>query len=84
MCMGPTYVSCNPAIQDSGRLTVVEYVKIYKRVLMGTSNREHEECSRNILEYKDSCKYIPMIFLLYSWGSLFGVPIRTLLPEFIA
>ena len=26
------------------------------------------------MEYKDPGRYIPFIFLLYSWGSLFGVP----------
>ena len=43
---------------------------------MGTPNREPQEYSRNLVEYKDPGKYIPIIFLLYSWGSLFGVPIR--------
>ena len=28
------------------------------------------------MEYKDPGRYIPIIYLLYSWGSLFGVPIR--------
>ena len=26
------------------------------------------------MEYKDPGRYILIIFLLYSWGSLFGVP----------
>ena len=26
------------------------------------------------MEYKDPGRYIPIIFLLHSWGSLFGVP----------
>ena len=43
---------------------------------METPNREPQEYSRNIMEYKDPGRYIPIIFLLYSWGSLFGVPIR--------
>ena len=43
---------------------------------METPNREPQEYSRNLTEYKDPGKYIPIIFLLYSWGSLFGVPIR--------
>ena len=43
---------------------------------MGTPNREPQEYSRNLIEYKDPGRYIPIIFLLYSWGSLFGVPIR--------
>ena len=30
----------------------------------------------NIMEYKDPGKYIPIIYLLYSWGSRFGVPSR--------
>ena len=33
-----------------------------------------QEYNRNIMEYKDPGRYIPIIFLLYSWGSLFGVP----------
>ena len=26
------------------------------------------------MEYKDPGRYVPIIYLLYSWGSLFGVP----------
>ena len=44
--------------------------------LLGTPNREPQEYSRNIMEYKDLGRYIPIIYLLYSWGSRFGVPIR--------
>ena len=40
---------------------------------MGTPDRETQEYSRNIIESKDPGKYIPVIFLIYSWGSLFGV-----------
>ena len=50
---------------------------------MGTPKREPQEYSRNriepqeysrsIIEYKDTGRYIPTIFLLHSWGSLFGV-----------
>ena len=39
---------------------------------MGTPNREPREYSRNI--NKDTGKYIPIVILLYSWGSLFGAP----------
>ena len=28
------------------------------------------------MEYKDPGRYIPVIYLLYSWGSRFGVPSR--------
>ena len=45
---------------------------------MGTPNREPQERSKNIIEYKDLGRYIPIIILLHSWGSLFGVPIRLL------
>ena len=48
---------------------------------MGTPapNREHQAYSRNILEYEEPERYISLIiFLPYSWGSLSGVPIRTL------
>ena len=38
-----------------------------KGTLMGTY-------SRNIIEYTDRGRYIPILFLLYSLGSLFGVP----------
>ena len=40
---------------------------------MGTPNREPREYSRNIVESKDPGSYIPIIFLLYSWGFPFGV-----------
>ena len=45
-----------------------------KGTLLGTPNREPQEDSRNIIGI-----YLPgslcfIIFLLYSWGSLFGVP----------
>ena len=48
----------------------------FKGTLLGTPNREPQEDSRNIMEYKEPGKYIPIIYLLYSWGSLFGVPSR--------
>ena len=41
---------------------------------MGTPNREPQEYSRSITEHKDPGKYLPIISLLYSCGSLFGVP----------
>ena len=28
------------------------------------------------MEYKDPGRYIPIMYLLYSWGSRFGVPIE--------
>ena len=48
---------------------------VFKRkgTLLGTPHRAPQEHSRNITEYKDPGGYIPIIFLLYSWGSLFGV-----------
>ena len=45
---------------------------------MGTPKREPQEYSRNIIEYKDPDGYIPILFLLYSWGSLFGFPLKSL------
>ena len=48
---------------------------------MGTPNREPQEYSRNMMEYEDPGKYIPIIFLLYSWGSLFGGPIKVPLDK---
>ena len=49
---------------------------VNKWTLLGTPNREPQEYTRNIMEYKDPGRYIPIIYLLYSWGSLFGVPSR--------
>ena len=43
---------------------------------LGTPNREPQEYSRNIMEYKDPGRYIPIIYLLYSWGSRFVVASR--------
>ena len=42
--------------------------------LLGTPNREPQEYSRSIKEYKDPGRYIPIVFLLHSWSSLFGFP----------
>ena len=55
---------------------------IVKRVPMGTPNREPQEYSRNIMECKDPGRYIHIIFLLYSWGSLFEVSIQV--PSIVA
>ena len=49
---------------------------ILKGTLMGSPNREPQEYSRNKTEHKDPGRYIPIMFLLYSWGSLSGVPIK--------
>ena len=35
------------------------------------------------MEYKDPGRYVPIIYLLYSWGSRFGVPSRVPLLEFM-
>ena len=43
---------------------------------MGTPNREPQESSRSIIEYKEAGSNIPIIFLLYSGGSLFRVSIK--------
>ena len=43
---------------------------------MGTPNQKAQEYSRNIVGCKDPGRYMPLIFLLNSWGSLFGVPSR--------
>ena len=47
---------------------------LFKGTLL--ANREPQENSRNIMEYMDPGRYIPIIYLLYSWGSRFGVPSR--------
>ena len=47
-----------------------------KGTLLGTPKREPQQYSRNIMEYKDPGRYIPIIYLLYSWGSRCGVPSR--------
>ena len=46
--------------------------------VLGTPNREPQEYSRNIMGiYLPGSSY-SIIFLLYSWGSLFGFPIKSL------
>ena len=47
-----------------------------KGTLLGTPNREPQEYSRNIIGMYLPGSLCSIIFLLYSWGSLFGVPNR--------
>ena len=44
------------------------------RVLKGLYGEPQTGNRRNIMEYKDPGRHIPIIFLLYAWGSLLGVP----------
>ena len=46
----------------------------YKGTLLGTPNREPQEYSRYIIGIYLPGSLCSIIFLLYSWGSLFGVP----------
>ena len=48
----------------------------FRKGLYWEPNKEPQEYSRNIMEYENPGKYIPIIVLLHSWGSLFGVPSR--------
>ena len=48
--------------------------RMYNIILSGTSNREPQGDSRSVIEYKDLGRHTPIIFLLYSWGFLSGVP----------
>ena len=45
-------------------------------------NREPQECSRYIIGIYLLESLYSIIFLLYSWGSLFGVPSRSLYSGF--
>ena len=47
---------------------------ISKGTLLGTPIREPQESSRNIVGIYLPGSLYSIIFLLYSWGSLFGVP----------
>ena len=47
-----------------------------KGILLGTPNREPQEYSRYIIGIYLPGSLYSIIFLLYSWGSLFGVPSR--------
>ena len=46
-----------------------EAARYFKGTLLGTPKREPQEYSRNIMEYKDPGRYIPIIYLylLYSF-----------------
>ena len=48
---------------------------------MGTPDREPQAYSRNITGIYLTGSLYCIIFLLYSWGSLFGVPIKVLLDS---
>ena len=52
---------------------VYELRSLFKGTLLGAPNKEPQEYNRNIIEYNDPGKYLPIIFLLYVWGSLLGV-----------
>ena len=47
----------------------------FKGTLLGTPNREPQEYSRNIIEYKDPGMYIPTIFLGFP---VVGFPVKSL------
>ena len=50
--------------------------------LLGTPNREPQEYTRNIIDYKDPGRYIPFIFLLYILGvHCLGFPFGYSYPE---
>ena len=49
---------------------------INKGTLLGTPKREPQEYSRYIIGIYLPGSLYSIIFLLYSWGSLFGVPSR--------
>ena len=56
--------------------TIILCNGIYKGTLMGTPKREPQEYSRNLIGIYLRGSFYSIKFLLYSWGSLFGVPIR--------
>ena len=51
-------------------------MKYQRDYLLGTPNREPQEYSRYIIGIYLPGSLYSIIFLLYSWGSLFGVPSR--------
>ena len=51
---------------------------VRKGTLLGTPNWEPQEYSRYIVGIYLPGSLYSIIFLLYSWGSLFGVPSRVL------
>ena len=54
---------------------------LIQRVLLGTPNREPQEYSRNVIGIYLPESLYSIIFLLYSWGSLFGFSSKVPLPE---
>ena len=49
---------------------------ITKGTLLGTPKREPQEYSRYIIGIYLPGSLYSNLFLLYSWGSLFGVPVK--------
>ena len=61
----------------TGRMATEPRISSSKAQYDGNSKKGNPKtiARRNIIEYKDPGRYVPTIFLLYSWGgSLFGVP----------
>ena len=58
----------------------IPYAKVSERTIMETPHREPQEHSRNIVGRYHQGPCIPIIFLPYSWGFLFGFPLRVLKP----
>ena len=61
--------------RSTGRTALVVLGQIEgKRTLLGTPDREPQEYSRDIIGIYLPGSFNSIIFLLYSWGSLFAVP----------
>ena len=72
-----SYEMPSGALRGGGWMVIASVrFRFYKGTLLGTPNREPQEYSRSIIGiYLPGSSYSTK-FLLYSWGSLFGVPIR--------
>ena len=57
-------------------IVVEDFHTSFKGTLLGTPNREPQEYSRYIIGIYLPGSLYSIIFLLYSWGSPFGVPSR--------
>ena len=75
-CMDGNFLAAQATTKVHDNYNHATSISYYKRTLLGTPNREPQEYSRNIMECKEPGRYNSIIYLLCSWGSLFGVPSR--------
>ena len=66
----------DPESENGRAVALTRLPLVIKGTLLGTPNREPQEYSRYIIGIYLLGSLYSIVYLLYSWGSLFGVPSR--------